>query len=642
MHRYLRGFNAVFVTVLMLSSFAVRADILQLDIEGLKDEKLLENIKAHIGSNWVSSSTMSSQRRRDRFRTDAEISAAKALRPYGYYFPQIESTLGYAEDQTWVLKLLISPGPAVKVRQLELEIKGQGSQQEDIKEWRANWPLLPGVRLDQQIWEQQKQAVLDITAEQGYLSAAFDVSKIDLDLEGNTADLVLILDTGPRAVMGDIHYIQDAVGDEVLMPIPRFNKGDFYSAWLVDRLRIDLWRIGYFDEINVVEQKHLDQDPQQVDFEVTLKERKKNTHQGTIGYGTDSQFRTQYRWQRHLLSTRGDSVSVGLGWQQRNEEILLFSEYRIPRKTRSNQQWLLGGVIKSEVEELDIGVEDSDGELRLFSGRVEDFSVRAGKLKLHNISWSQEQISETLYVQFLLEDNNFRDDPVTSATISSPLPGLQLENEDVDDLIDTSRSLALGWDWDWPVIMGRRFNTSGHHERAWIITANDIWGSEQEFTQLYLSTRWNFVLSDRWKLLVRGEIGYTHADVHDFTEETGGDPLSLSVTELPFFYRFKAGGSRSVRGYAFEELSTNNIGSNHIVTASAEVEYQFIQDWSLAAFYDIGNAFNHWSDADLHAGIGVGLRWYTIAGAIRIDFAQAQDLAGKPWQFHLTIGTPLL
>jgi translocation and assembly module TamA len=56
----------------------------------------------------------------------------------------------------------------------------------------------------------------------------------------------------------------------------------------------------------------------------------------------------------------------------------------------------------------------------------------------------------------------------------------------------------------------------------------------------------------------------------------------------------------------------------------------------------VGNAFNDWSDMDLKAGVGIGLRWYTIAGAIRIDVAQGLDIDGKPWEFHLTIGTPLL
>jgi translocation and assembly module TamA len=111
---------------------------------------------------------------------------------------------------------------------------------------------------------------------------------------------------------------------------------------------------------------------------------------------------------------------------------------------------------------------------------------------------------------------------------------------------------------------------------------------------------------------------------------------------MPSFYRFKAGGSHSVRGYGFETLSNNDIGSNHIITASAEVELKVLDNWSAAAFVDIGNAFNDWSDPQLKTGIGVGIRWYSIAGPIRIDVAQAQDFTGKPWRIHFTIGVPLL
>jgi translocation and assembly module TamA len=36
------------------------------------------------------------------------------------------------------------------------------------------------------------------------------------------------------------------------------------------------------------------------------------------------------------------------------------------------------------------------------------------------------------------------------------------------------------------------------------------------------------------------------------------------------------------------------------------------------------------------------VRWYSIAGPIRIDVAQALDLEDRPWRIHFTIGTPLL
>jgi len=636
-HLPLTTLQLILLAVCLLPSPAVYCDALEVEIEGL-EEALLENVRAHIGSKWVSSTTLSSERRRARFQMAAETRVAGALRPYGYYFPEIKSRLAQSGEKSWTLAITVARGEPLEIHRLEIAVEGDGKSLGAIVDWKTDWPLLPATRLDQVVWDEQKQRVLDLAEENGYLSARFETSVIELDLEANSADLQLLLRTGPRAVMGDVQYFQDTVENEVLESLPRFRKGDFYQAWLVDKLRTDLWRTGYFDEIEVHEERSLDQLPPRVDFTVTLKERKKNTHQGTIGYGTDSEFRMQYRWQRHLLSNRGDSLGVGLGWQQRNEELLLFGEYRLPRRSRSNQYWLLGSALKTEAEEVQPSSQNSDEPQPFVSGRVEDFTVRLGKVKRRDIAWSQEQIIETMYVQYLLEKSDFQD-----AAFEPVVPsGFGQAFLDEGDFIDSNRAVTLGLEWDWPVLGGKRFNTTGHHERAWLFSANDIWGSQQEFTQLYLSSRWNFLLSDRWKLLLRAEAGYTDAEVYEIEKETADDVLGISVTELPFLYRFKAGGSLSVRGYGFESLSSNGIGSNHILTASAEMEYQFRQDWSLAAFYDIGNAFNHWSDVDLKSGAGVGLRWYTIAGALRVDVAQAQDIDGKPWQFHLTIGTPLL
>ena len=150
------------------------------------------------------------------------------------------------------------------------------------------------------------------------------------------------------------------------------------------------------------------------------------------------------------------------------------------------------------------------------------------------------------------------------------------------------------------------------------------------------------MLGQKWKLLLAGELGYTDATVNDLEMIHPDRTLRLSVTDLPNLYRFKAGGSRSVRGYAFESLSNNGLGSNNIITASAEIEMNFRPDWSLAAFFDVGNAFNDWSDYELRKGVGVGIRWYSIAGPIRLDIAQGLDLPDKPWRIHFTIGTPLL
>ena len=61
-----------------------------------------------------------------------------------------------------------------------------------------------------------------------------------------------------------------------------------------------------------------------------------------------------------------------------------------------------------------------------------------------------------------------------------------------------------------------------------------------------------------------------------------------------------------------------------------------------AAFIDVGNAFNEWHEENLKKGAGVGLRWYSIAGPISLDVAQALSYDGHPWSINFSIGTPLL
>ncbi len=73
-----------------------------------------------------------------------------------------------------------------------------------------------------------------------------------------------------------------------------------------------------------------------------------------------------------------------------------------------------------------------------------------------------------------------------------------------------------------------------------------------------------------------------------------------------------------------------------------EFEARLSEKWSAAVFVDTGNAFNDWSAPELKTGAGVGIRWYSIAGPIRIDFAQALDYTDDPWRIHFTFGVPLL
>jgi len=630
------GFLTVFAC--LAPGGKAQAATLEIHITGLSDTAIADNVRAHIGSEWVPSANLSTTRRREVFRRNAELRAAVALRPYGYYKASISASLKRAGGESWSMTVHVQPGEPVRVRKLNLQVLGEERTQQVFRQWRDDWPLQPGARLDQVRWEELKRDALDLADSSGFLSAEFAEHRIDLDLPANAADLTLVLNPGPRAVMGEVAYHQQVVKTEVLKSTPRFRQGDPYLASYVDVLRTDLWRTGYFDQVEVIEDRHLEQTPPSVDLQVNLTPRKLDTHQTSLGYGSDSKFRIQYRWNRHWLSDRGDSLAFAAGWQQRDNEKLLSGEYRLPRLVDTRQYWSLTSTFRSQQEDLNIREDPVTDPLVRAAGRVDDYLTRGARVKLRNLGVSREQLIESVFVQYLAENDNFS----ISTAPGVPPTASYLDFLEEAQFTTAHNSITIGMDWDWPVLQGRGFHTVGHHERAWLFTANSAWGSDRDFSQAYLGSRWNLSLGGRWMLLLRAEAGWSDATVKTYDLENNDRTAQVSITELPYLYRFKAGGSRSVRGYGFEELSDSGIGANNLLTGSAELEFNFHGNWSVAAFYDVGNAFNDWNRIGLKRGAGVGLRWYTLAGSIRLDYARALDFTGEPWRIHFTIGTPLL
>jgi len=623
---------------LALASAVAWADEIEYVVSGV-GEPMLTNVRDHVTAFRVGSSARLNARLRRKVTEDAINSTNNAMRPYGYFHPVVDVKITPKEAGKWLLSIDVNAGPPVLVQDLQLELTGPGKELKALNVWRAEFPLAEGEVLNQQEWDNAKLEAINLLEEAGYLQAEFSQHVIRVDPVANTARLELIVNTGPQAVMGTVSFKQDIVKDDVLATLRRFQPGDAYNTFLLEKFRLDLWRSGYFEDIEVVERRELTENPPRVDLEVNLKPRKKNTYQTTIGYGTDTLARLQFVWGRHLLSPRGDNFDIGIGWQQQDNELTLQANYRLPRKTESRQFWIASAGLKSEKQTLEVSASDNlENQINLARGRVDDFWLKAGNTRVRNMQGGFEQLFETVYLQYLNEKHNFQPTGNLDPSIQDPF-----DIKSFDKILkDTSNTLTVGIDWDWPDIRGDGFQTVGHHERAWIFTSNEAWGSDLDFSQVYLSSRWNFLATDRLKILLRAEAGYSNADSGDVNIPTDGPELNISATDLPSMYRFKAGGSRSVRGYAYESLNSNGLGANNIFTASVEAEFRFLENWSVAAFVDVGNAFNDWSNPDLKLGTGFGLRWYSVIGALRLDVAQGWALEGNPWRIHLTIGTTLL
>jgi len=602
------------------------------------DETLKANVLGHVDTLQFGPQIRPSGRNYDDVVANAITNARAALRPFGYYAPEITSRVIPRDDDLTVVELTIDAGPPVRIRSLDARVEGPGSEERDFIAWRRAWTLSEGAVLNQLEWADKKQEALEIAHARGYLGAEFTAHKIEIDLEENTANVRLVVDTGPRYVMGDIDF-----GDHVLKPgileyIPRFEKGDAYTTELVNRLRTDLWKTGYFDDVQVSEVEQPELDPPAVDFNVQVDTETRNHYTGAIGFGSGTGFRLQANWSRHPVSSNGERIDLGIGYQEHDNEFTLRGRYRRPRRNHARQWWDTPLTLKFENLDLEVRRDPEDEEtITIASGDLQERHLRFGRLRLTNLKGGESQLFDNLFVQYLNSDRKFQPISVVDGAASlnaDPVFNSRLHADE--------HFFSVGADIEIIDVQGRRFDTIGHRDVAWLFHSNTAFGSDAGFTQLYLSTRRSYRTGDRLKFHVRAEVGYTDADVEEFALDIGDDPLNLSITSLPNFYRFKAGGSMSVRGYGFERLSNNDIGSNHIITGSVETEVRFLDAWSGAAFFDIGNAFNDWNDPDLKRGVGVGIRWYSIAGEIRVDVAKALDYNGKPWRLHITIGTPLL
>jgi translocation and assembly module TamA len=74
------------------------------------------------------------------------------------------------------------------------------------------------------------------------------------------------------------------------------------------------------------------------------------------------------------------------------------------------------------------------------------------------------------------------------------------------------------------------------------------------------------------------------------------------------------------------------------MVGSLEIEKAFSPVWGLAAFYDAGNAFDDFSQFELKQGAGLGVRFYTPVGPIRVDLARQIGESSPQYRFHFSIG----
>ena len=522
-----------------------------------------------------------------QWRVQREYQAASdeirsALEALGYYAPAIERTLVFG-DECWHAELAIRAGEPVRIRNVDVAITGEAAADDAFAQSTAASPLVPGAPLDHGAYERLKGSWSALALERGYVEARLVENRIDVYPEELAADVTLRFDSGPRYRFGRIEFEQDVLTERLIRAYMPFAAGDPYDNRELTNLYVALNDSGYFERIDM-RQQPADPATHEIDVTVALTAAPRRLVTYGVGFSTDTGPRLRLGRNNRRWNDRGHQFGVNAQLSPVISEVA--GTYRFPFGDPRDEWISFDAGMKSENTE----TAESDS-LQFGARRVR--GVRGG--------WTRTQMLSLLVEDF--------DVAGQSSRARLLMPGLDWTRIRADDTIRPDRGNRL----DLEVRGG-----------------SDALGSDASFAQVIADGKWIWSLGNAGRILVRSQIGST------WTE---------TLSDLPASVRFFAGGDNSVRGYEFDTLGPVNdagevVGGSSLITASLEYERPLRARWSLAFFVDSGNAFES-SNLDAKTGVGLGGRWQSPLGPIRVDLAHPLDHPTDSVRLHISLGPDL-
>jgi translocation and assembly module TamA len=555
----------------------------QVVVSGL-EKPLRENVLALLSIEQEKNAPDLTESRVRRLHKLAHKEIHTALQPFGYYQPVVESELT-ATAQGWKATYRVEPGDPVRVAALNISIIGEGADDPVLNELIAGFPLQQGDTLIDSEYEQGKTGLLRTALRRGYLKANLAEHQIRVFPAQQRADINLTLASGIRYQFGTVNFSDFVINRELLERYSDIEPGQPYAAQQVLELQNALFDSDYFSRVEVSPQPDRT-DGRRVPIEVVTTPGKRHRYSFGVGYGTDTGMRGTVGYKNRRINRRGHRFFSTLRLSELQEN--LTAGYVIPFRNPRTDQWEISASLINDHP-------DSD--------REEETSILGVSRRISpRPNWV-----ETLYLTYRQDSYQIGTDKGQTLQL---VPGAIVERIK-GRLKDGQRT-------------GNRFSLE-------VRGGHDGFVSDVSFFQPILTAKVIHGLTRKSRVLLRGEVAGTLIDGFD---------------DLPLSLRYYAGGDNSVRGYGYQRLSPRNaegdiLGGKQKLVGSIEFDYMFRDKWSVATFFDTGNAFDDWDDIGLEQGVGVGIRWYSPVGPLRIDLAKGISEPGSDLRLHIVFGPEL-
>lgn len=510
----------------------------------------------------------------------APATLARGLEALGYYSARIDAALD-ADDGHWHATYRVTVGEPVRVAAVEIGLDGDARLDPAFADIVARFPLRPGDVLHHARYEGGKRDLEHLLADRGYFDARLAHAEVTVDPATLAARVRIAVDSGARYRFGPVLWPDTVLARDVLARFASFETDAPYSAEALLELQSRLADSNYFSSVSVTPRSELAVD-HAVPIAIDVEALKSQRYSLGVGFGTDTGPRGRAAWQRPYVNRRGHWLETDL--RVSPVQSVLGGTYGIPLAPRHTDSLALRTNLLSEKT-------DVADTLRLLIG-AERVSTRFG--------W-QERVG----LDYEVERFDVGNETETTGLL---VPSVRWTRTWADDRLRTRRGLRLGLD---------------------LRGAQSSLLSKVSFLQLHLDAKLIRSLGDT-RVIARGEFGATATSDFD---------------RLPVSHRFFAGGDTSLRGFDFRSLGPRDedgkvVGGRYLALAGLELEHALRERWSGAVFADFGNAVDSLSDR-FEYSVGVGLRWQSPLGPLRVDIANGLSDDDRPWRLHIVVGPDL-
>jgi translocation and assembly module TamA len=441
--------------------------------------------------------------------------------------------------------------------------------------------------------------ILSALRDGGYALAKSSEPIAILHTDRQALDVTFPVTSGPRVDIGKVsisglQQVNPSFAERQLT----LHEGERFSPSAIEAARSDLAGLGVFGSVRAIAGTQLDADGRlPIVFQVA--ERPRHQVSATIGYSTDLGAEVSASWlDRNLFGNaeqlRLTASATGGGSAQKQPGYSVAAQFikpAYPWRDTSVQADL--GAVDQYLQAYDRKAVTGD---LLLNYKITPHWTASGGINGEQARITQEGMT----------------DNYTLAGIP-----LTLKYDDTDNVFDATHGVRA---------IAQVTPTQSFTGKPGTFVLSQISAS----TYLDLSTLWDE--HGRSVIALRGLVGKA---------------FGVGQFGLPPDQRFYAGGSATVRGFKYQSVGPQfpdgtPEGGTAISAATVEYRQRILENYGFAAFVDAGQTTASGTpfNGNYHVGVGVGARYYTSIGPIRLDVAVPvnKEPGGDSFELYIGIG----